>query len=137
MLNRRLLVGCALCSLGGLVASAAAAEAQPAAATGGIKRKILQQTDGPTPGYVTVIVEAEIAPHAMVARHTHPGIESGYIIGGSGELMVDGMPNRKVKAGDAFQIPVERPHSLKNGGKATKVTSTYIVEKGKPLASPA
>ena len=32
------------------------------------------------PGYVTIIVQAEIEPGVMVARHTHPGIESGYVL---------------------------------------------------------
>jgi quercetin dioxygenase-like cupin family protein len=43
-----------------------------------------------------------------------------------------------VKAGDAFHIPPETPHA---GGKPSdvkvRVLSTYVVEKGKPLASPA
>jgi len=43
-----------------------------------------------------------------------------------------------MKAGDAFQIPPETPHA---GGKPpsakTRLMINYIVEKGKPLASPA
>jgi quercetin dioxygenase-like cupin family protein len=43
-----------------------------------------------------------------------------------------------LKPGDGFQIPPDTPHAgVKNGPKMTKITSTYIVEKGKPLASPA
>jgi hypothetical protein len=45
----------------------------PPATTPGVTRKILSQTDGPTPGYVTIIVEAEIEAGVTVARHTHPG----------------------------------------------------------------
>jgi len=136
MLQRRLFVGCALCSIGGLTATAVAAEpASPAMA--GIKRKILQQTDGPMPGYVTVIAEVEIEAGAAVPRHTHPGIESAYMTEGNGELSVDGQPGRQVKAGDGFQIPIATPHSYRNGDKSAKLAVTYIVEKGKPLASPA
>jgi quercetin dioxygenase-like cupin family protein len=137
-LNRRLIVGCALCALPGLIATSTTGLAQPApAATAGVKRKILSQVDGPTPGYVTVAVELEIEPGAVVARHTHPGIESTYFISGSGELLVDGQPSKPFKAGDAIQIAPGAIHSVKNGPAATKGIGTYIVEKGKPLASPA
>jgi quercetin dioxygenase-like cupin family protein len=43
-----------------------------------------------------------------------------------------------LKAGDGVQIPPNTPHA---GGKAgtskTRLIITYVVEKGKPLASPA
>jgi quercetin dioxygenase-like cupin family protein len=136
MLQRRLFVGCALCSIGGLAATAVTAQT-PVPATPGIKRTILRQTDGPMPGYVTLMVDVEIDAAAMVARHTHPGIESSYVTAGSGELLVDGQPSRQVQAGDAFQLPVAVPHSFRNGDKSTRLVATFIVEKGKPLASPA
>ena len=54
------------------------------------------------------------------------------------ELPIEGQPTRTIKAGDGFQIPAETPHA---GGKPSDVKSkiliTYVVEKGKPLASPA
>jgi quercetin dioxygenase-like cupin family protein len=94
--------------------------------------------DGPTTGYVTIVVEAEIEPGVTVARHTHPGIESAYILEGSFELPIEGQPTRMVKAGDAVIIPPYTPHAGgKNGDAKARITSTYIVEKGKPLASPA
>ena len=136
MLSRRFFAGCALCAIGGLAATAAEAQTPPAA-TGGVKRTILKQTDGPVPGYVTVTAEAEIEAGATVARHTHPGIESGYLIEGAGELSVDGQPSQMLKPGDGFQNPVGVPHGLKNGPKTSRLAITYIVEKGKPLASPA
>lgn len=141
MLTRREFTGlasCAICAATGLAATGAAADSAPAAATSGLKRKILAQTDGPMPGYVTIIAEVEIEPGVVVARHTHPGIESGYVVEGSIELPIEGQPTRMLKAGDGFQVPTGTPHA---GGKPSetrvKVTSTYIVEKGKPLASPA
>jgi len=137
MLSRRFFVGCALCSLGGFAATAVSAQSAPPAATPGLSRKVLQQVDGPAPGYVTIEVEISVDAGAKVARHTHPGIESSYIIEGSGELLVDGEANRMLKPGDAFQIPVGKVHALNNGDKPMKLAGTYIVEKGKPLASPA
>ncbi len=141
MLTRRSFGGfasCALCAITGFAATDAAAQPAPAAGTPGVKRKILSQVDGPTPGYVTIIVEAEIDPGTPVGRHTHPGIESGYIIEGEIELPIEGQQTRMLKTGDGFQIPPNTPHA---GGAASnkkvRITSTYVVEKGKPLASPA
>jgi hypothetical protein len=43
-----------------------------------------------------------------------------------------------VEAGDGFQIPPATPHAGGKPGSATsRILITYIVEKGKPLASPA
>ena len=134
MLTRRGFAACALCAISGFVATGAQAQN---AATSGVKRKILQQTDGPAEGWVTIIVEAEIEAGAQVARHTHPGIESSYILEGSSELDVDGQEPRKLEPGAGFQIPAGTVHSVKNGAAKTRLIATYVVEKGKPLASPA
>lgn len=138
MLTRREFAGCAICAAMGLVTADASAQSAPAATTPGVTRKILSQTDGPMPGYVTIIVEAEIEPGVKVARHTHPGIESGYVLEGNLTLPIQGRETLALKPGDAFQVPPETPHA---GGPASatkvRVTSTYVVEKGKPLASPA
>ena len=95
-------------------------------------------TDGPAAGYESILMDVVIDAGATVARHTHPGMESSYVMEGDIELPVQGQPTRTVKAGEGFQIPPNTPHA---GGKAsnakTRVMITYIVEKGKPLASPA
>jgi quercetin dioxygenase-like cupin family protein len=134
MLTRRFFAGCALCAAAGLIASEADAQSGAPAA---IKRTILQQTDGPTEGYVTIIARAEILPNAIVMRHTHPGIESAYVVQGGGTLSVKGQSDRVVVPGDAFQIPQYTPHGLRNGEAATIIAGTYVLEKGKPFASPA
>ena len=138
MLTRRGFAGCALCAITGFIASDASAQGAPPAATPGIKRKILSQMDGPMPGYVTINMEVEIDPGVTVARHTHPGIESSYVLEGGFELPVQGQPTRMLKAGDGFQIPPETPHAGgKPGDKKSRIAITYVVKKGKPLASPA
>ena len=134
MLGRRGIVSCAICSVAGLIGAAGPAQAQ---AQSGFTRKILQRTEYPGDRYVCVLVEVEIDPNAAIARHTHPGIESSYIVSGGSILSVKGQPDREVKAGDGFQIPAEVPHSVRNGPGKTRVVATYIVEKDKPLASPA
>ena len=131
MLNRRNIISCAICAAVGLVVGQRDASAQ------GFSRKVLQKTEYPGDKYVCVLVEVEIEPNAVVDWHTHPGVESSYIDSGSSTLMVKGQPNRTLKAGDGFQIPAELPHSVKNGPEKMKVIANYIVEKDKPLASPA
>jgi hypothetical protein len=90
MLTRRAFAGCALCAAMGFLAAAAQAEG-----TGGLKRTKLKETDGPAPGYATIEMRVEIEPDAPIARHTHPGIESGYLIEGATELTRDGQPQAR------------------------------------------
>ena len=142
MLTRRAFTGfvsCAICAItSDILVTEAAAQTTPPAGTSGVTRKILSQTDGPAPGYVTVLVEATIEPGVAVARHTHPGIESAYVLEGGFELPVAGQPTRTLKAGDGFQIPPDTPHGGGAPGAAkSRVLITYVVEKSKPLASPA
>ena len=113
MLTRRGIAGfasCALCSLAGFAATdlSAAVGAPPST---GLKRRLLSQIDGPTPGYATIIFEIELEPAVIVIRHTHPGIESGYVIEGEFDLPIQGQPTRRLKAGDAYQVPAETPHA--------------------------
>jgi quercetin dioxygenase-like cupin family protein len=102
----------------------------------GVSLKVLSKTDGPVPGYETVIVEIEIGPGTTVQRHTHPGIESTYLIEGEGELSIDGQPKLSLKAGEAFQVPPGLVHGVQIGDRKAKVCSTLVVEKGKPLVLP-
>jgi len=103
-MNRRRFATCAICAAVGLVASKVDARSQ---ATGGVTRHILQKTDYPGDKYVSILVMAEIDAGAVVARHTHPGVESGYLMEGGGTLKVKGQPDKIVKPGDGFQVPPE------------------------------
>lgn len=117
-----------------------AQSAAPAPVTQGasnIKRTPLQKFDVPGTNYETVIGIAEIVPNAMIGRHSHFGVESGYMLEGEMVLMVAGQPDRTLKAGDSYQIPAGAPHDGKSGPNGGKVIATYVVEKGKPLATPA
>ena len=137
MLSRRVFVNCALCAITpGFAATAVQAQGQPAQ-TSGVTRNILSTTELPDGKYVTVQVVAEIAPGATVARHTHPGIESAYVLEGEAELLVDGKGTVALAPGTGVQVPAGTPHSVKNGPKATRLAIVYTVEKDKPLASPA
>jgi len=116
---------------------ATAQQASPAAANQAqsIKRTPLQRFDVPETAYETIIGIAEIAPNVSIGRHTHPGPESGYVLEGSLELLIDGEPARQVKAGESYKVPPRAIHDAKTGPAGAKVIATYVVEKGQPLAS--
>ncbi len=102
-----------------------------------IKRTPLQKFDVPGTAYETVIGIAEIAANVNVGRHTHPGPESGYLLEGEFTLLVEGQPPLVVKAGESYKVPPGAVHDARSGDKGAKVIATYVVEKGKPLATPA
>jgi quercetin dioxygenase-like cupin family protein len=133
MLSRRLFTSCALCAGGGVLTATVGARAQAP----GFTRTVLNRTDGPGDNTAIIEVLVEIEPGTLVARHTHPGVETGYFVEGGGTFGMAGQPDRAVKAGDAFQVPREVPHFVRNGPARTRVLSTYVVDKDKPLASPA
>ena len=104
---------------------------------GGIKRTPLQKVEFPD-GYNTVTGIAEIPAGGTAGRHTHPGIETGYILEGEADLLIDGKPDLHLKAGDSYAIPAGAVHNAKtHGDKQLKVLAVYVVDKTKPLASPA
>ena len=133
MLTRRGFVGCALCAVAGFLATGADAQNAPS----GLKRTIIKRTDGPAPGYETINVKVEIEAGAPIMRHTHFGIESSYVVSGSTELTIEGEGAKTYAAGDGFQVAAGVPHGGKNGDQPTVIAATYVVEKGKPLATPA
>jgi quercetin dioxygenase-like cupin family protein len=102
-----------------------------------IKRTLLQKVDVPGSNYETVTGIAEIIPNVNVGRHTHPGPETGYVLEGKLTLLVDGKPPQTLKPGDSYQVPPVAVHDARSGDKGAKIMAVYIVEKGKPLASPA
>ena len=119
-----------------LIASAVAAIPTTAQAPG-IKRTLLQRMDVGD-NRETVQAIAEIAPGVAAGRHTHPGVEFGFVLEGAASLEVEGEVPRLLKAGDFFMIPAGKVHDAKTVGDApAKVLATYVVEKGKPLATPA
>lgn len=102
-----------------------------------IKRIPLQRFDVPGTAYETVIGIAEIAPNVAIGRHTHPGPESGYVMAGSFELLIDGQAPRLLKAGDSYAVPLGTVHDAKAGPEGAKVIATYVIQKGQPLATSA
>lgn len=103
----------------------------------GVNLRVLSKIDGPVEGFETVIVVIDVPAGLVIGRHSHPGVETTYVLEGSGELTIDGEASRVVARGEAFQISSGRIHTVKIGDKDAKVCSVLAVEKGKPLVIPA
>jgi len=104
----------------------------------GLTRTLVGKADVSVPGREAVVARVELAPGATAGRHTHPGDEISYILEGEAELRIDGQPPKIVKAGESFVIPAGVIHDAHNPGSApVKLVGVYVVEKGKPMASPA
>jgi quercetin dioxygenase-like cupin family protein len=116
-----------LCATGALLAQAS-----------GLTRTLVGRADVSVPGREAVVARVEVAPGAKAGRHTHPGDEISYVLEGEATLLIDGQAPRTVKAGESFVIPAGVVHDASNDGSMPiKLIGVYVVEKGKPLASPA
>ena len=120
----------------------AAARDEPGTAVGapaqaqGIERKTLSTIDYPGDGKVSILQTLLAPAGTVIAKHTHPGIESSVLTEGELELDVVGVGTKVYVAGEGFQVPAGVVH----GGKVLKTARlaiTYVVEKDKPLATPA
>jgi quercetin dioxygenase-like cupin family protein len=121
----------------GIIGSAGGAGSVVAQAPA-FKRTVLQQADISVPGHEVVSALAEFQPGASPGRHTHPGEEVGYVIEGTVSLEQQGKPAVTLGAGQSFLIPAGTIHNATNtGAGVARLLATYIVEKGKPLATPA
>jgi quercetin dioxygenase-like cupin family protein len=119
-------------TMGLLLATAASAQ------TEAVHRTTLQEQQFPDPKYHTVTVKTVIDPGGTVTAHTHPGAEMAYVENGSASLTLPPAAPRTLAAGDSFTIVQGTVHSLTNAGTSPlTVISTYVVERGKPVAIPA
>jgi quercetin dioxygenase-like cupin family protein len=119
-------------------AVALAAASGALAQASGIKRTVVTKADVSLDGREAVVARIELEPGVVAGRHSHPGDEISYVLEGEGELLIDGEAPRLVKAGEAFVIPAGKVHDARNSGSGTlRLIGTYVVEKGKPLATPA
>jgi quercetin dioxygenase-like cupin family protein len=116
------------------VCFASVAGAQPSP----VHKTTLQDQPFPPPVYHTATVRTVVDRGGRVAPHTHPGLEMGYVLEGRAVLNVSGQPPRDLAAGDSFSIPPRTVHSVRNVGPGPlTMLSTYVVEQGQPISSPA
>jgi quercetin dioxygenase-like cupin family protein len=134
---RPVLIAALLAAAG--VSSHVIAQDAPATNAPQAKRTILDQHEqSGVPGTEIVLGTAEIPAGGAVGWHMHNGDESGYVLKGNLVLKTRGKPDQVLKEGDHFFNPRGAVHSLaaapgSDGGTAL---STWIIDKGKPLAEP-
>lgn len=104
----------------------------------GLERKILLQQDATLPGYETVVAEVSVAVGGREGKHWHPGTMIGYVLEGELTLEVEGRPTKTIKAGEAGLIEPRQVHEgINKGTVPVKAVVMFVVEKGKPLTTPA
>ena len=100
-------------------------------------RSILERHDqSGVPGKEIVIGTATLPRGTAIGFHTHPGDEAGYVLRGSLILKTRGQPDRVLKAGDSFFNPRGAIHSIVATDTDAAAVSSWIVDKGAPLATP-
>src|SRR5277367_4726568 len=106
------------------------ADAPASAPASGPVRTILDHHDQTgVPGKEIFLGTAQLAAGTAIGFHTHPGDECGYVL--KGPLVL------KIK--ETFFIARGVVHSLATvpGDEGGTALSTWIIDKGQPLASPA
>jgi quercetin dioxygenase-like cupin family protein len=132
-MSRRVTIGAGMTAA--LVAAALGTLSAQAPA---FKRTVLQQVDLSAPGREAVMAMVEFPTGSETGRHTHPGDEISYVEAGPFVLEVDGQPAKTLKTGDVFMVPAGTIHNGHPAAASTaKVLATYVIEKGKPVSSPA
>lgn len=126
----RIMPAVALLVGGGLALQVAWAQQQ------GLRRTDLQRHDLSAPGREVIQARVELDPGVVSPKHRHPGEELIYVLEGLLEYQVEGKPPVTLAAGDVLFIPAGTIHSAKNVGRGKGAElATYVVEKGKPLAT--
>ena len=135
-MNKRFGLGLAMV---GMIVVGAATTQTLSAQQQAIKRTVLQKTD--LTGITSregVMIQGEIPPGAESGRHVHPGTELGYLLEGALVLEVEGSAPMTLNAGSSWTVDASKVHNARNiGDSLAKTLVVYVVEKGKPLASPA
>jgi quercetin dioxygenase-like cupin family protein len=102
-----------------------------------IKRTILQKADVPGTNLEIIYATVEISAGFKAGRHNHPGVVMTQVIDGDFWLQFDGQPEQILRVGESLTIPDRAVHNEGTLDKPLKLIVVYVVEKGKPLVSPA
>ena len=118
--------------------SPSAQQQQPSPAQSSpIKRTILQRADIPGTNLEVIYATVEIAPGFKAGRHSHPGVVMAQVVEGEFWIHLDGQPEKVVRAGEVLTVADRAIHNEGATDKPLKLNAVYVLEKGKPLASPA
>jgi quercetin dioxygenase-like cupin family protein len=126
-----------LLALAAIVLTAAADE--PAAGPQPVRTIFERHDQSGVPEKEIVIGSAMLPAGTAIGYHTHPGDESGYVLKGVLILHTRGQPDKILEAGDSFFNVRGEVHSLSTvpGEEDGTAVSTWIVDKGQPLATAA
>jgi quercetin dioxygenase-like cupin family protein len=78
-----------------------------------------------------------LAAGFKACRHNHPGVVIGQVVEGNFWFVFEGQPEKVLHAGDSLTVPDRAIHNEGATDKPVKLNAVYVLEKGKPLASPA
>jgi quercetin dioxygenase-like cupin family protein len=134
---RAAMLSALLCALFLPAAAPAFAQPAPAPAASAIKRTEVYKGPVAAADHEAVLMKVELAAGGHAPRHTHPGDEVSYVTDGEIEITVEGQAPVRLKAGQGFSVPAGKVHEARNVGKVpVHLIGVYIVEKGKPIATP-
>jgi quercetin dioxygenase-like cupin family protein len=102
-----------------------------------IKRTLLQKADVPGTNLEIIYAIVEIIPGFKAGRHSHPGVVMAQVVDGEFWIQFDGQPEQILRAGESLTLPDRAVHNEGSTDKPLKLNVVYVVEKGKPLVSPA
>ena len=89
------------------------------------------------PDKVFTLIAAEWPSGVSTGRHTHPGDEYGTVVEGTVVTRQEGGEWKTVTTGQSYYVPGGVVHETKNtGDKTARTYNAFIVEKGKPRATP-
>ncbi|MFE9248878.1 cupin domain-containing protein [Streptomyces sp. NPDC007088] len=108
----------------------------PGDPTAGVIRTELQRHPSPAKGWLTVQTLVQIPRHKQSGRHSHPGVEIGYIVRGEVLMEFDEGPSLRLHTGDPFFIPTAAIHNALNVGReTTMMLSSYVIDENEPLVT--
>ena len=96
------------------------------AATATFKRTELQRLPSPISGWESVQSLAEIPGGVASGRHSHPGLEVGYIVRGDVAIEFDDGATPTLRSGDPFLIPPGVIHNARNIGSVTTKDAFHL-----------
>ena len=90
------------------------------------------------PAYNTIMDIVDIASGGAPGPHTHPGIETGYVLEGELNLSIAGQPDLHLKAGDSYSIPANTVHNpTAEGVNTLKLLAVFVVDPNQPFSTSA
>ena len=101
-----------------------------------IIRTNLEKFAVPDGQYETVIMHVALAPNFNTGLHTHPGFDAAYLLEGGLDVLERGEPAKAIRPGESWHVKPGVVHEVKAGAQGAKVLAVYVVERGKPLATP-